>query len=91
MCTHIYIVHTGVVTPGPDGCPRQTKGCSEFGCPNTCYCEDRCNWERCKLSQPPKECLRNTNSTWQQEDNHWTARSTGVLSSIDLTTSLSYF
>ena len=78
-CDNIFyfIVHPDVPIPGADGCPKQTKGCNGLGCPNTCYCEDRCTWERCTLLKPPEECLRDTNSTWKLGDEHWTAKYTG--------------
>ena len=71
------IVYDDVLIPGIDGCPKHTKGCNGLGCPKTCYCQDRCTWERCTLTEPPHECLRETNSSWQQRIEHWTAKTTG--------------
>ena len=78
QCPSLLTVYPDVLIPGSDGCPRQTIGCSGLGCPNTCFCEDRCTWEQCSLLEPPEECLRNTNSTWHYELEHWTAKSKGV-------------
>ena len=78
----VECVYDDVVIPGADGCPRHTKGCTGLGCPNTCYCQDRCTWERCTLSEPPQECLRETNSTWQRGIEHWTAKITGDYQTI---------
>ena len=36
------------------GCPTGT-----FNGLNTCYCEDHCSWQTCRLSEPPQKCLRN--------------------------------
>ena len=71
------IVYSEALLPGVEGCPRHVKGCNKLGCPKTCYCQDRCTWERCTLSNPPDECLRYTNSTWQLGLEHWTAKLTG--------------
>ena len=38
---------------------------SKFG---TCSCEEHCNWDLCRLVDPPRDCLRNTNSIWQWDD-----------------------
>ena len=71
------LVYSDVLIPGDEGCPKHTIGCIGLGCPTTCYCEDRCSWERCTLLKPPEECLRGTNSTWQLGLKHWIAKSTG--------------
>ena len=41
------------------------------GCPNgtlegltTCFCEDHCSWEQCRLETPPNNCLPRTNTAW---------------------------
>ena len=77
MVTIGFLVYSDVLTPGDDGCPKNTIGCTGLGCPKTCYCEDGCTWERCTLSNPPEECLRGTNSTWHLGPRHWTAKFTG--------------
>ena len=76
---HAYCVaeHTNVPTPSLEGCPQNTKGCNEFGCPNTCYCSDHCSWERCKISPPPLSCLYRTGSAWQWSSRWWTAKKIG--------------
>ena len=87
---HSFLVYHDVLIPGDDGCPRHTKGCTGLGCPKTCYCQDRCTWERCTLSEPPHECLRETNSTWQQRIEHWTAKSSNYLVFDSLKLLISY-
>ena len=76
---HAYSIveHPNVPTPSPEGCPQNTKGCTEFGCPNTCYCADHCSWEKCKISPPPLSCLHRTGSTWQWSSGWWTAKKIG--------------
>ena len=36
----------------PNGCPEGT-----FDGATTCYCEDHCSWEVCRLLNPPLNCL----------------------------------
>ena len=38
------------------GCPMGT-----FDSVSTCYCEDHCSWESCKLFHPPQYCLEHMN------------------------------
>ena len=41
------------------GCPKGTlEGLT------TCFCEDHCSWERCRLETPPYDCLPRTNTAW---------------------------
>lgn len=63
----------------PDGCPEDTSGCNSPGCPNTCYCEDHCSWDKCILLSPPDECLHGTDSEWfkDTELNYWVAKIKG--------------
>ena len=60
-------------------CPKGTTGCNDFGCPDTCYCEDHCSWERCLLDIPPTECLIPWNRTWMWNNRHmyWYAKFPG--------------
>ena len=51
------------------GCPVGTIGCVDEGCPNTCFCETHCSWKKCKLDQPPHNCLSDTNLKWKYD--HW--------------------
>ena len=77
----LYVsVHTDVLTPDTKGCPAYTRGCMSFGCPNTCYCGDRCSWERCTLTQPPEKCIQESHGTWLQniESLYWTAETKGL-------------
>ena len=58
----------------PDnGCPSGTfKGI------DTCFCEDHCNWEICRLTNPPKDCLSRIagGAVWLWNDNvdEWVAQ-----------------
>ena len=69
--------HKDVPIPSSDGCPENTRGCEEFSCPRTCYCEDHCSWERCTLSEPPQKCLHGTNAEWKWELRRWSAKYIG--------------
>ena len=76
-----YMFHSDVpslVAPNSDGCTGITNGCTGFGCPKTCYCQDHCSWQKCTLLEPPEECLRDTNGSWQWESNYWVAEYNGV-------------
>ena len=37
----------------------------------TCYCEDFCRWDMCRLKEPPKECLDGTGSNWFWDFQKW--------------------
>ena len=69
--------HKDVPIPSSDGCPENTRGCEEFSCPRTCYCEDHCSWERCTLSEPPQKCLYGTNAEWKWDLRWWSAKYIG--------------
>ena len=64
-----------------DGCPKGTTGCYTFGCPNTCYCEDHCSWEKCFLATPPERCLSGTDGAWYWmfDEMYWTAGPKGKI------------
>ena len=68
----------GTISRPSRGCPENTSGCNEFGCPNTCFCEDHCRWDRCALYEGPEDCLRGTNSSWQRNINHFLAKPKGM-------------
>ena len=63
-----------------DGCPIGTDECNGDGCPNTCFCEDHCSWEKCYLNDPPKDCLENMGGAWAENPSggFWTATSKGL-------------
>lgn len=58
----------------PDsGCPPGTfKGI------DTCFCEDHCSWEICRLINPPKDCLSRIDGgaawLWDDIEDAWTAQ-----------------
>ena len=72
------IDHNLIPLPPPSGCPGQTMGCRNRGCPNTCYCEDHCSWEKCVIDKP-KDCLADINSiwVWDSKNMYWTAQFDG--------------
>ena len=74
-----------------EGCPFGTIKCDGVGCPNTCYCEDHCSWEKCLLEVPPEECLLGTKGAWIWNTNkmHWTAELADNDSTIQIITSTS--
>ena len=57
-------------------CPTGTNGCAESKCPNTCYCEDHCSYERCIIEEAPNDCLSQTNAewTWDPLRRYWVAQ-----------------
>ena len=69
--------YSDVLIPSSSGCPENTRGCEEFSCPRTCYCEDHCSWERCTLSEPPQKCLHGTNAEWKWDLRWWSAKYIG--------------
>ena len=61
------------------GCTQNTIECRGLGCPDTCYCEDHCSWEKCFLESPPHDCLLDTNGvwSWNARNKYWNAKSMG--------------
>ena len=70
-----------VPSPPTNGCPSNTYGCTGSNCssPHTCFCEEHCSWEMCRLTQCPEECVRDVKSTWAwNSDKHfWVAQLEG--------------
>ena len=66
----------------PDsGCPPSTfKGI------DTCFCEDHCNWEICRLTNPPLGCLSRMEAEvfwlWDNNENAWAAQGNTALSNF---------
>ena len=64
--------------------PRPSKGCPRGTIDGvfTCFCEDHCSWDMCRLNEPPELCLENTFSScdscssweWDSIRNYWTAQ-----------------
>ena len=63
--------------PPTDGCPAGT-----FRSLYTCFCEDHCSWETCRLSNPPQNCFSNMESevvwAWDTKKNAWVAQGTRI-------------
>ena len=74
-----FQVIPGLIPRPSEGCPEKTVGCYAPGCPNTCYCEDHCSWQRCSLFNPPVECFDDINGTWfrKYKGDHWVANFRG--------------
>ena len=47
-----------------DGCPEGTLHRIAYDF-DTCSCGQHCNWDMCRLDDPPNECLIGTGSAWQ--------------------------
>ena len=41
-----------------------------------CYCEAHCRWDKCRLHEPPDECLIGTDSRWEwdSQKKYWVAQ-----------------
>ena len=65
-----------------DGCPIGTYGCTGKTCYNieTCFCEEHCSWERCRILDAPDDCLTSVNGKWKWNSKkiHWVAQITGM-------------
>ena len=67
--------------PSDYSCPGGTKPFS-MGTYNqdyrfvTCHCEDHCSWYKCRLEQPPMDCLDVENSSWKwnAKRKYWVAQ-----------------
>lgn len=59
--------------PEANGCPQGT-----FDGLNTCYCEDHCSWETCRLVDPPQNCLSKIAGevvwAWGSKQDAWVAQ-----------------
>ena len=69
------------------GCPSGSYGCTGDDCnyPETCFCEEHCGWERCRLFEKPEECLTKAQSSWiwDLKQNLWVAQTgTGMIMKI---------
>ena len=61
-----------------NGCPDATNKCDTPECPATCFCEDHCSFEICKLDEAPKSCLDGTNGKWHAASSYWVATVKGL-------------
>ena len=59
-----------------NGCPKGTLGCMGKYCPETCFCEDHCSFEKCLLYEKPDHCLKHANSVWSWDEwnMYWVAQ-----------------
>ena len=71
---------SGLIPRPSDGCPEGTIGFNAPGCPNTCYCEDHCSWEKCSLVNAPTDCFHRTNGAWSRKSSRdvWVAKFHGT-------------
>ena len=58
---------------------RPKSGCPEgtFDGMETCFCEDHCSWEVCRLLKPPQKCLASMIGAiwaWDREGEAWRAQ-----------------
>ena len=55
------------------GCPSGT-----FDSLKTCFCEDHCSWETCRLINPPQDCLSRIDGeaiwNWDGVEHAWVAQ-----------------
>ena len=74
--------------PG-NGCPKNTYGCVGKSCNSleTCFCEEHCSWETCRLVESPKECLHGMSSIWIWDTQRmlWVAHKSGIVRDGSLT------
>ena len=63
------------------GCPENTFGCSGGDCniPTTCFCEQHCSWEVCRIVDYPEDCLDIVKSVWKWDSkkHSWVAQVEG--------------
>ena len=65
-------------------CPEKSFGCSGEDCnrPQTCFCEEHCGWEVCRVFEYPEECLTEVKSVWvwNSKKQFWAAQLGGIRS-----------
>ena len=65
-----------------DGCPDNSYGCSGYDCnmKQSCFCEEHCSWETCRLVDYPEECIEDLESIWRwdTEKLFWVAQVHGM-------------
>ena len=65
------------------GCPANTYGCSGNDCnrPQSCFCEEHCSWETCRLADSPENCLNDVKSVWSWDvkKHFWVAQVTNEI------------
>ena len=67
-------------------CPANTYGCTDNNCNGiqTCFCEEHCSWETCRLVEGPKKCVKGVKSEWIWDLNRliWVAQRRGMQTEI---------
>ena len=67
---------------------RPTSGCpyGTFDSLNTCFCEDHCSWDICRLVNPPNGCLSRIKGeviwVWDNNEDAWAAQGNVSLSNF---------
>ena len=49
--------------------------------PQSCFCEEHCSWEICRLVDAPEKCLNDVESFWSWDENKylWVAQKGGMM------------
>ena len=57
---------------------RPSKGCPKctFEGKSTCFCEDHCSWNICRMNTPPKDCPKVGSWIWDFSGMYWVAQGT---------------
>ena len=69
-----YSVNVDLIPRTHQGrCPKEGQYRKELG---TCSCEEHCNWDACRLTDPPEKCLGGLYSKWYWDYNRrfWVAQ-----------------
>ena len=77
---------SGTCPEGASSYVRLLEG-STYNTITACYCEDHCGWEKCRLYEPPNECLIDRDSiwVWDSQKNYWVAQVVeGIINEIIL-------
>ena len=67
-----YVNETLPLSRQLNGCPTDTlDGIT------TCFCDEYCSWDVCRVDEPPKKCPMVSSWEWNSNQNYWFARSQG--------------
>ena len=70
--------HDSNIIPAEAYCPNGT-----FHGLHTCFCEDHCSWQACRLLDPPHNCLSSFNTdvvwAWDFDQMYWVAQGNRVI------------
>ena len=71
---------------------RPSEGCPEGTIDGitTCFCEDYCSWNICRLKHPPINCPMVMSWQWYSDGMHWMAQS-NISEPLVLDSKLTYF